>query len=103
VRSFGPCPQTPGRLVLHPGERTLDAERVVALPRAVGPGLPGLPANARGFIPTDLHGRVPDVDAVWAAGDAIAFPVKQGGLASQQADAAAGRQRNASAAAWGAV
>ena len=26
---------------------------------------------------------------VWAAGDAIAFPVKQGGLASQQADAAA--------------
>ena len=82
-------PQTSGRLILHPGERTLDAERVVALPRAIGPGLPGLPANARGFIPTDLHGRVPDVDAVWAAGDAIAFPVKQGGLASQQADAAA--------------
>ena len=82
-------PQDPGRLILHPGERTLDAERVVALPRAVGPGLPGLPANARGFIPTDLHGRVPDVDGVWAAGDAIAFPVKQGGLASQQADAAA--------------
>ena len=82
-------PQAPGRLVLHPGERTLEAERVVALPRAVGPRLPGLPADARGFIPTDLHGRVPDVDAVWAAGDAIAFPVKQGGLASQQADAAA--------------
>ena len=82
-------PQTSGRLILHPGERTLDAERVVALPRAIGPGLPGLPANARGFIPTDLHGRVPDVDAVLAAGDAIAFPVKQGGLASQQADAAA--------------
>ena len=82
-------PQDPARLILHPGERTLDAERVVALPRAVGPALPGLPANARGFIPTDLHGRVPDLDAVWAAGDAIAFPVKQGGLASQQADAAA--------------
>ena len=82
-------PQDPARLILHPGERTLDAERVVALPRAVGPGVPGLPANARGFVPTDLHGRVPDVDAVWAAGDAIAFPVKQGGLASQQADAAA--------------
>ena len=82
-------PQDPGRLILHPGERTVDAERVVALPRAVGPGLPGLPADARGFIPTDRHGRVPDADAVWAAGDAIAFPVKQGGLASQQADAAA--------------
>ena len=82
-------PQDPARLILHPGERTLEAERVVALPRAVGARLPGLPDNARGFIPTDLHGRVPDVDAVWAAGDAIAFPVKQGGLASQQADAAA--------------
>jgi sulfide:quinone oxidoreductase len=82
-------PRDPGRLILHPGERTVDAERVVALPRAVGPGLPGLPADARGFIPTDRHGKVPDADAVWAAGDAIAFPVKQGGLASQQADAAA--------------
>jgi sulfide:quinone oxidoreductase len=82
-------PQQPGRLILHPGERVLETERVVALPRAVGPRLPGLPANPRGFIPTDLNGRVPDVEAVWAAGDAIAFPVKQGGLASQQADAAA--------------
>ena len=26
---------------------------------------------------------------VWAAGDAIAFPIKQGGLAAQQAGAAA--------------
>jgi sulfide:quinone oxidoreductase len=82
-------PQQPGRLILHPGERVLEAERVVALPRAVGPGLPGLPANSRGFILTDPNGRVPHVEAVWAAGDAIAFPVKQGGLASQQADAAA--------------
>ncbi|MGN6871226.1 MAG: NAD(P)/FAD-dependent oxidoreductase [Solirubrobacteraceae bacterium] len=82
-------PQVPGRLILHPGDRPLEAQRVVALPRAVGPSLAGLPANARGFIPTDLHGRVPDLEAVWAAGDAIAFPVKQGGLASQQADAAA--------------
>jgi sulfide:quinone oxidoreductase len=61
----------------------------VALPRAVGPALPGLPRDARGFIPTDLHGKVPGLDSVWAAGDAIAFPSKQGGLAAQQADAAA--------------
>jgi sulfide:quinone oxidoreductase len=81
--------QTPGRLVLHPGERTIDAERVVALPRAVGPRLPGLPSDGRGFVLTDLYGKVAGVDAVWAAGDAIAFPVKQGGLAAQQADAAA--------------
>ncbi len=82
-------PEARGRFVLHPGERKLDAERVVALPRATGPGLPGLPSDGRGFVLTDLHGKVPDVDGVWAAGDAIAFPVKQGGLAAQQADAAA--------------
>ncbi len=82
-------PSEPGRLVLLPGERTLDVDRVVALPRAVGPALPGLPADARGFVLTDLYGKVPDVEGVWAAGDAIAFPVKQGGLAAQQADAAA--------------
>jgi sulfide:quinone oxidoreductase len=78
-----------GGLILHPGEQALGAERVVALPRAVGPRLPGLPVNSRGFVLTDRYGKVPGVDQVWAAGDAIAFPVKQGGLASQQADAAA--------------
>lgn len=78
-----------GRLLLHPGERVLEAERVVALPRAVGPGLAGLPSNPRGFVLTDRHGKVAGIDRVWAAGDAVAFPVKQGGLGSQQADAAA--------------
>lgn len=82
-------PEAPNRLVLHPGERRLEAQRIVALPRASGPALPGLAADARGFVLTDLHGKVSDVDAIWAAGDAIAFPVKQGGLAAQQADAAA--------------
>ena len=33
--------------------------------------------------------KVYDTATVWAAGDAIAFPIKQGGLASQQALAAA--------------
>jgi sulfide:quinone oxidoreductase len=36
-----------------------------------------------------LHGRVRDVEGVYAAGDATAFPIKQGGIATQQADAAA--------------
>jgi len=82
-------PKVPDRLILHPGERPLEAQRIVALPRAAGLALPGVAADARGFILTDLHGKVPGADAVWAAGDAIAFPVKQGGLAAQQADAAA--------------
>lgn len=65
------------------------AERVIALPRLVGPAMPGLPADADGFIPVDRHGRVAGAADVWAAGDATTFPLKQGGLATQQADAAA--------------
>ena len=78
-----------GRLRVEPGARALEAERVVALPRAVGPALPGVLNDARGFIRCDPYGKVYDTATVWAAGDAIAFPVKQGGLAAQQANAVA--------------
>jgi sulfide:quinone oxidoreductase len=64
-------------------------ERVVALPRLGGPWIDGLPHDAAGFIPTDAHGAVPGAFGVWAAGDGTTFPIKQGGLAAQQADAAA--------------
>ena len=37
----------------------------------------------------DPHGRVSGAEGVFAAGDITAFPFKQGGLAAQQADAAA--------------
>jgi sulfide:quinone oxidoreductase len=37
----------------------------------------------------DRHGRVAGVDDVYAAGDATNFTIKQGGIACQQADAAA--------------
>ena len=36
----------------------------------------------------DEHGRVPGADGIYAAGDVTTFPLKQGGLATQQADAA---------------
>lgn len=81
--------EAPNRLVLHPGERPLEAQRIVALPRAAGPAVPELAADARGFVLTDLHGKVEGADGIWAAGDAVSFPVKQGGIAAQQADAAA--------------
>ena len=48
-----------------------------------------LPFDRDGFIPVDLHGRVQGVEDVYAAGDATTCPIKQGGVASQQADAAA--------------
>jgi sulfide:quinone oxidoreductase len=75
-------------LRVHPGE-LLAAERVVALSRLEGAGIDGVPQDASGFIPVDRHGRVVGLEAVYAAGDAIAFPVKQGGIAAQQAVAAA--------------
>jgi sulfide:quinone oxidoreductase len=49
----------------------------------------GLPCDTDGFIHADTHGQVPDVEGVFAAGGATSFPVKQGGLAAQQADAVA--------------
>jgi sulfide:quinone oxidoreductase len=77
-----------GSLELKPyGE--LQADRVVALPRLQAPSIPGIPGDAQGFIPTNASGEVVGVDRVFAAGDVTTFPVKQGGIAAQQADAAA--------------
>ncbi|HSB38255.1 MAG TPA: FAD/NAD(P)-binding oxidoreductase [Gaiellaceae bacterium] len=67
----------------------IPTDRVVALPRLEGPRLAGVIHDANGFIPTDEHGQVADEIDVWAAGDATRFPLKQGGVAAQQADAAA--------------
>ena len=77
-----------GRLVFEDGDE-LDAERVVALPELRVPYLPGVPRGRGGFIPTDEFGRVRGLPGVFAAGDATSFPVKQGGLAAQQADTVA--------------
>lgn len=65
------------------------ADRIIALPRLEGPRIAGLRADDDGFLLVDEHCRVRGEDDVYAAGDAISFPVKQGGLAAQQADAAA--------------
>ena len=77
-----------GRLVMASG-RALSADAVIALPALEGPHLDGLPHDEHGFIEIDRHCAVPGVRRVYAAGDATAFPLKQGGIASQQADAAA--------------
>jgi sulfide:quinone oxidoreductase len=77
------------RIVLRPGGDVLDAQRVVALPSLEGLRLEGVPADADGFVPVDDHGRVPGLEGVYAAGDGTSFPIKQGGLATQQADAVA--------------
>jgi sulfide:quinone oxidoreductase len=77
-----------GRLELVP-EATLLTERVVALPRLEGRRILGIPQDVDGFIATDPSGRVPGLTNVYAAGDITQFPIKQGGIAAQQADAVA--------------
>jgi sulfide:quinone oxidoreductase len=80
----------PGELTLHPGGRTLNFERIVALPELFGPSTPGVPKGSPGgFIPIDSHCQVRGLERVWAAGDATDFAVKHGGIAAQQADSAA--------------
>jgi sulfide:quinone oxidoreductase len=76
-------------VVLSPSGKRIEVDRVLALPRVQGRAVAGIPADDEGFVKVDEHSRVVGVPGVWAAGDGIAFPVKFGGLASAQADAAA--------------
>lgn len=77
-----------GRLHFANEAAALPADHVVALPSLEVPDLPGIPQRGAGFIPTDVRMNVEGMTNVWAAGDATWFPIKQGGLAAQQADAA---------------
>ncbi|MBX5470560.1 MAG: FAD-dependent oxidoreductase [Thermoleophilaceae bacterium] len=83
-----PVEARPGGLVVSP-EGSVPADRVITLPRLVGPEIPGLPADGAGFLPVDRHCRVERQEDVYAAGDCTNIPVKQGGLAAQQADVVA--------------
>ena len=83
-----PAEFSDGRLRTQPGDQLL-VEQVVALPRLVGVAIDGLPVTNDGLIRTDPYGRVDDYADIYAAGDITAFPVKQGGIAAEQADAVA--------------
>lgn len=77
-----------GILSIAPGgEVAVDA--VVSLPRLEGRRLAGIPHDRDGFVATDDHGRVIGIERAFAIGDVTNFPVKQGGIATEQADAAA--------------
>jgi sulfide:quinone oxidoreductase len=77
-----------GRLRISSG-REVEADAVISLPRLEGRRIAGIPHDADGFIDVDEHGRVAGLERVFAAGDVTAFPVKQVGIAGQQADAIA--------------
>ena len=91
-------------IVLHAGKHAVAAaggilrlaptgelpfDRLVSLPRLRGQPIPGIPHDRHGFVSTDASGCVRGLDDVYAAGDITSFPVKQGGIAAQQADAVA--------------
>ncbi|MHB8490750.1 MAG: FAD-dependent oxidoreductase [Solirubrobacteraceae bacterium] len=80
--------QRDGSLGLRSGA-PIKADRVIAAPALRGPRITGVPSGPRGFIPTDGFGRVSGLEHVYAAGDMTNYPIKQGGLAAQQADAIA--------------
>jgi sulfide:quinone oxidoreductase len=82
-------PAPPRWLLISPGEHRIAVDRVVTEPRLVGHWISGVPCDQDAFVPTDAHGRVPGLDDVFGAGDVTSFPVKQGGIAAQQADAVA--------------
>lgn len=67
-----------------------DADRLVTLPLIRGPRIPGVPETGLyGLIPVDEHLRVEGLADVYAIGDATDYPIKQGAIACQMADAAA--------------
>lgn len=74
-----------GILELADGTKT-EADAVVALPHLRGTSIDGLPQDDDGFVATDDLGAVAGLTDVYAAGDFTQAPVKQGGLAAQQAD-----------------
>jgi sulfide:quinone oxidoreductase len=77
-----------GLLSIVPGA-DVEADAVVSLPRLEGRRIEGLPYDTTDFIPVDDHMRIPGVPNAYAVGDVASFPVKQGGIATQQADVAA--------------
>jgi sulfide:quinone oxidoreductase len=74
-----------GGLVLEPGGDELAVQRVYAVPRILGAEVEGVPTDDEGFILAGDDALVQGCERTWAAGDAVASPVKFGGLATHQA------------------
>jgi sulfide:quinone oxidoreductase len=77
-----------GLLHISPGE-PIAVDQVISLPDVEGRRIGGIRTDADGFVAVDEFSRVTGMDHVYAAGDVTTFPVKQGGIATQQADSAA--------------
>jgi sulfide:quinone oxidoreductase len=88
VTATDPVSYEAGELQIVSG-RALPADVVVSLPKLRGIAIAGLSQDDDFFVAVDESCRVAGLEDVYAAGDITTFPVKQGGLAAQQADVAA--------------
>lgn len=77
-----------GSLTVSPSG-SIEADAVITLPRMEGRQIGGVPHDLDGFIRVDAQSRIVGMERAFAVGDVTQFPVKQGGLATQQADVAA--------------
>lgn len=85
VRGVHPVRFENGALKVIPGGG-IEADRAVSLPKLEGRRIRGVLHDPAGFIRIDDRCRVLGRDRLFAAGDVANFPVKQGGIATQQAD-----------------
>jgi sulfide:quinone oxidoreductase len=88
IRGSYPTGFYDGVLMLVPA-RTIPADRVICMPEARGVVIDGLPHDYSGFLAVDPYGRVANASDVYGVGDITNQPVKQGGIAAQQADVVA--------------
>ncbi len=88
ILETSPAEYRGGALVTTDGGR-IEADLVVALPLLTGRRIRGIPYNEQGFIPVDDFGRIDGHEKEFAAGDVTSFPVKFGGIATEQADVVA--------------
>ncbi len=77
-----------GNTVTLDDSTTHPAERLVSMPRLEPRTPQGVPTDENGFIPVDNLQRVKGTENLFAVGDVTDARVKQGGLATQEADAA---------------
>jgi sulfide:quinone oxidoreductase len=86
----GAVARVPAPGVVNVDGLQLETDRIVTLPKITGPAIHGIPAGTRWCVPIDERSVVPSTEGrVFAAGDATDFPVKHGGIGTQQADTAA--------------
>jgi len=80
-------PSDPARVRLGAGSAA-EFDRLISLPRVVGPFIAGIATDAVGFIEVDEALKVCGSERVWAAGGCVAAALEHSALSARQADAA---------------